>query len=62
MPGTFWALMTIVGPILLGVALLWVLVHNRRSRPEEERTERATRELYEQSHREDKARDRSESG
>lgn len=57
MPGTLWGLMTIVGPILLGLALLWALLHNRRSREEKARTERATRELYEQSDREDKARD-----
>jgi len=57
MPGTFWAIMTVVGPILLGFALLWALLHNRRSAQEKARTERATRELYEQSDREDKARD-----
>lgn len=58
MPGTFWGIMTIVGPILLGLVLLWALLHNRRSRAEKARTERATRELYEQLDREDKERDR----
>ena len=59
MSGTFWGLMTIVGPILLALALLWALLHNRRSSQQKARTERATRELYEQSDREDKARDSS---
>jgi hypothetical protein len=57
MPGTFWGLMTIVGPILLGLALLWAILHNRRSSREKAETERATRELYERQDREDKELD-----
>ena len=61
MSGTLWGLMTILGPILLGLGLLWVMMHNRQTPKEKERTERATRENYEESDREDKARD-AESG
>jgi hypothetical protein len=57
MPGTFWGLMTVIGPILLGLALLWAVLHNRRSPREKAETERATRELYERQDREDKERD-----
>ena len=55
MPGTFWGMMTIIGPILLAIALGWALLHNRRTRSENAGTERATRELYDQADREDKA-------
>jgi hypothetical protein len=57
MSGTYWVLITILGPILLGLGLLWVMTHNRQTPKEKQRTERATRERYEQSDREDKARD-----
>lgn len=53
-----WALMTIVGPILLGGVLLWAILRNRQQRtPQSEaRTERATHELYDEMEREDKKR------
>ncbi|QCB55711.1 hypothetical protein E5675_15550 [Sphingopyxis sp. PAMC25046] len=38
-----WTLMTIVGPILLALVLIWAMLNNRRSRAEKERTEEATR-------------------
>ncbi len=42
-----WSLLTIVGPILIFVVVLWAVLRNRKAKPEEmERTERATRELY----------------
>ncbi len=45
--GANWGLLTIVGPLLLGAALLWALLRNRKSTPREiERTEDATRRLY----------------
>ena len=47
----------IAGPILLAIALAWAIFNNRGSREEIERTEAATRELYEAQDREDKARD-----
>lgn len=52
MDETLWGLMNIVGPIILGVLLLWLVLKNRtRNRtPTEtettERTERATHEGY----------------
>lgn len=50
-----YGIMTIAGPILLGAVLLWAIVNNRQTKAQERETERATRELYEQQHREDKA-------
>jgi hypothetical protein len=51
------AIMVIVGPILLALAIAWAVLRNRGSRRDVERTEAATRELYERQDREDKARD-----
>lgn len=39
-----WAIMTVVGPILLALVLLWAMANNRRSRAEKRRTEEVTRE------------------
>jgi hypothetical protein len=42
-----WSLLTIVGPLLIFIVVLWAVLKNRKSKPEDiERTERATRELY----------------
>lgn len=51
-----WGVMTVIGPILLGAALIWALMRNRqqRTRKSKELTEKATRDLYEQLDREDK--------
>ena len=55
--GFSWSLLTIVGPILLFIVLLWAVLRNRRAKPEDiERTEQATRELYKEedaAHRRD---------
>ena len=53
--GGLWAIMTILGPVLLGLILLYALIRNRRhrSRKEIERTEQATRRLHEQTAREE---------
>jgi hypothetical protein len=55
--GFNWALLNIVGPLLLGLVILWALLRNRKSKPEEiERTEQATRDLYREedaAHRDD---------
>ena len=41
--GASWAIMTIVGPLILAGVLLWVLLKNRKRRPrEDERTEPAS--------------------
>lgn len=53
-------LMVVVGPILLAIAIIWAILHNRGSRRDIARTEAATRERYDQQDREDKARDAGE--
>lgn len=57
--GGLWSIVTIVGPIVLALVLLYALLRNRRhsSRAEIERTEQATRRLHEEIAREEK-RDR----
>lgn len=53
-----WSLVTVIGPILFALVLGWAIWRNKqRSRAEKDRTERATRDLYEQSDRESKAWD-----
>ncbi|MDB5689071.1 MAG: hypothetical protein JWL91_947 [Sphingomonas bacterium] len=54
---SMWGLLTILGPILLGVVLLWAVLSNRRSKGAKQRTEAATHELYKTIDREDKAGD-----
>ncbi len=45
--GGNWAILNIVGPLLLAAILLWALLRNRRSRRgDTDRTEQATRDLY----------------
>jgi hypothetical protein len=47
MGGAGWALINIVGPLLLLLALAWAVLRNRKSsRADIERTEQATRDLY----------------
>lgn len=50
-------LMVIVGPILLAIAIAWAIFNNRGSRREVRHTEDATRRMYDQQDRDDKARD-----
>jgi hypothetical protein len=50
--GFNWTLLTIVVPIVLLVVIAWALLRNRRSRRVDERSEAATRRLYEQEERE----------
>jgi type II secretory pathway pseudopilin PulG len=42
----WWSLITIVGPIVLALVLLWAMLRNRAQRRGTHRTERATRDLY----------------
>jgi cyanate permease len=46
--GFNWSLLTIVGPALLAVVILWALLKNRASHASRERTEEGTRRVYEQ--------------
>ena len=52
---SLWGLLTVVGPILLAAVVLWAVLNNRRSRGEKRRTEEATRNLYKEVDRTDKA-------
>ena len=52
--GISWGLQTIIGAVILAAVLLWAVLRNRPSRAERDRTEAATRELYEE---EEAARD-----
>ena len=53
--GFQWSLLTIVGPILLAVVLLWALLRNRAQKGGKSRTEAATRDLYDAQNAQDKA-------
>lgn len=45
--GGNWAILNIVGPLVLAAVLLWALLRNRRSRKiDTDTTEQATRDLY----------------
>ena len=50
--GFNWALMTIVGVLVLAGVIIWAALRNRSSRPREEETEEATRRLYDEEERE----------
>jgi hypothetical protein len=55
--GINWSLITIVGPLLLALVVLWAMLKNRKSsRGEIDRTEQATHDLYKKedaAHRDD---------
>ncbi|MDB5696621.1 MAG: hypothetical protein JWN21_2164 [Sphingomonas bacterium] len=55
MGSSAWQILTIVGPIVLIVAIAWAALHNRQSRGGVERTEHATHDLYQEQDRADKA-------
>jgi len=45
--GFNWSLLTIIGPALLAIVILWAVLRNRgASRAEVDRTEQATHNLY----------------
>jgi hypothetical protein len=46
--GFNWTLLTIVGPAILAVVILWALLRNRRSRRTDQIAEEGTRRVYEQ--------------
>ena len=57
MSGGWWSLMTILGPIVLAVAIAWAILNNRRSKAAEDRTEAATRQMYAEQNADDKAKE-----
>ena len=50
--GFNWALMTIVGALVLAAVIAWAAMRNRTSQPRNEDTEAATRRVYEEEERE----------
>ena len=46
--GANWAILNIVGPLILAAVLLWVFLRSRKSRETGESTEEATRRLYDE--------------
>jgi hypothetical protein len=52
---SLWGIITVVGPILLLAVLLWAVLSNRRSKAAVRQSEAATRDLYKNIDREDKA-------
>ena len=44
--GASWAIITIVGPLLLVLVVAWAFLRNRKARGSIDRTERATHDLY----------------
>jgi hypothetical protein len=58
----FYGIMTILGPILLGAALLWATINNRQTRRQRQATEDATRRMYAEQERDDKAAERNGTG
>src|SRR5215210_7823724 len=59
--GGNWAILNIVGPLLLAAVLLWALLRNRRSRRSDSDTEQATRDLYREEEEKRRAGDDSRS-
>ncbi len=56
--GPFWSLLTILGPILLIVAIAWSMMKNRKqSSSEIDKTDRATHDLYKAQDAQDKRDD-----
>ena len=48
MSGELWSLMTILGPVLLAIVVIWALMRNRKNTSARDlrHTEEATRENY----------------
>lgn len=46
-----WGIVTIIGPIVLALAIIWAILNNRRSRAEKDRTERAVHDQKQEERR-----------
>lgn len=57
--GNLWGVATVIGPLLLGVVILWAVMRNRKRETPQDlaRTEAATHRLYEEEDRDDHQRD-----
>lgn len=55
--GSLWGLLTIVGPIVLIVALVYAISRNRTTKAQDARTEAATAANYDRQSAEDNLRD-----
>ena len=55
--GLNWSIITIVGPLLLVVVLLWVVLRNRKEGPDTDTTERATHDVYDEEERQRREED-----
>ena len=52
---SLWAIVVAGGFVILGAAIAYAMIRNRRTPREERHTEEATRRLYEEQDAEDKA-------
>jgi hypothetical protein len=53
-----WGIMVIIGPIVLAAVIAWAMLRNRGATKHEiDRTEAATKALYDEQNRDDVARD-----
>lgn len=56
--GGFWSLLTILGPLVLGIAILWAILKNRKAPQRDiERTEHAAHDRILEQDAIDKQRD-----
>jgi len=53
----FWSIATILGPLILIAVIIRAVLRNRTTPEEDARTERGTRELYDQLDAEEKERE-----
>ena len=49
--GFNWGLLTVIGAIVLAIAIAWAALRNRRSAALDEESERATHRLYDEEER-----------
>jgi hypothetical protein len=49
--GALWSVITVLGPIVLAVALAYAMLRNRRSRAEKLRSEQAVRDQHNEERR-----------
>ncbi|UZK69098.1 hypothetical protein OKW76_13875 [Sphingomonas sp. S1-29] len=52
-----WGALTIIGPIILVIAIVWAMRNNRGTAREVQATEEATRRNYDEQEKADKAAD-----